>query len=232
MIYNGTALMDSDGEIIEHFTQWDLNYPVFVDAGGLTNAPMFHFANSNSKNALGVQSELINGMFKVQVPNILLKESLPIDIWVYMIDTDMSKTILTFHVVVKSRLMPPDYAYEDDKPIDTVVARIDTLTTKHNYLLNQVGNTAELKTTNHIIVLSINELYDVLDSLINKNNKMLNDITTIYDQLGSISDLETSSKTIVGAINELKNVNSSSDSDSDVVMDTDEGSTSPTIPVG
>lgn len=49
MIYNGTALMDSDGEIIEHFTQWDLNYPVFVDAGGLTNAPMFHFANSNSK---------------------------------------------------------------------------------------------------------------------------------------------------------------------------------------
>ena len=163
-IYSGATLMDSDGEIIDHFTQWDLNYPVYIDAGGLTTAPMFHFANKNCKNSLGVQSELINGMLKAQVPNILLKENLPIDIWVYMVDTDSSKTILTFHVVVNERLMPPDYTYVDDMPVDTVVARIDTLTTKHNFLLTQIGNTANLLTTDKTIVGAINELYNLINS--------------------------------------------------------------------
>lgn len=106
-------------------------------------------------------------MIKAQVPNILLKESLPIDIWVYMVDTDSSKTILTFHVVVNEHLMPPDYVYVDDVPVDTVVARINTLTTKHDFLLTQIGNTANLLTTDKTIVGAINELYNLINSFTN-----------------------------------------------------------------
>ena len=49
-IYSGTALMDSDGEIIDHFTQWDRNKDVYIDAGDVSVEPVFHFANKKQQN--------------------------------------------------------------------------------------------------------------------------------------------------------------------------------------
>ena len=155
-IYSGTALMDSDGEIIDHFTQWDRNKDVYIDAGDISVEPVFHFANKNSKTALGVQSELVNGKFKARVPNILLQEALPINIWVYVSNDDFSETIYTYYVSVIERLKPPDYIYEE-----TEIITISNLFKRFNMILAKIGNIDDLQTEAATLVGAINEILAV-----------------------------------------------------------------------
>ena len=80
---------DSYDRVIEGFTQWDINQTIYLknvyDDFGLTEAPMFHFCNKNSKEALVVQSTVEdNNVIAVKVPNILLQESYPLIAYMYV----------------------------------------------------------------------------------------------------------------------------------------------------
>lgn len=110
-MYDVTCL-DSYGEVITNLTQWDVNQSLTIENTGLTSAPLFHFCNKNSKEALVVKSTLENGVITVKVPNILLQEGIPIIAYLYAYSSLTSgKTLATIKIPVRPRPKPSDYEY-------------------------------------------------------------------------------------------------------------------------
>lgn len=114
--------LDSYGEIVTKFTQWDIDQSLIVENSGLNTAPLFHFCNKNSKEALKVVSTMKDdGSIVVKVPNILLQEALPIIAYVYAYATETSaKTIATIRLPVTARVKPSEYKYVEN--IDVISA--------------------------------------------------------------------------------------------------------------
>ena len=114
--------LDAYGEIVNSFTQWDINQTLTVRDSGLTVAPAFHFCNKNSKEALVVVSTMDeNGVLTVKVPNILLTEATPIIAYIYAyINITSAKTLATIRIPVEKRAKPSEYEYVEN--IDMVSA--------------------------------------------------------------------------------------------------------------
>ena len=111
--------LDSYGEVITNLTQWDVNQSLTIKNTGLTSAPLFHFCNKNSKEALVVKSTLKDDVVTVQVPNILLQEGIPIMVYLYAYSSLTSgKTLATAKIPVRPRPRPSDYEYVEN--IDVV----------------------------------------------------------------------------------------------------------------
>lgn len=110
-MYDITCL-DSYGEVITNLTQWDVNQSLTIKNTGLTSAPLFHFCNKNSKEALVVKSTLEDNIITVKVPNILLQEGIPIMVYLYAYSSLTSgKTLATVKIPVRPRPKPSDYEY-------------------------------------------------------------------------------------------------------------------------
>lgn len=110
-MYDITCL-DSYGEVITNLTQWDVNQSLTIKNTGLTSAPLFHFCNKNSKEALVVKSTLKDNIITVKVPNILLQEGIPIMVYLYAYSSLTSgKTLATVKIPVRPRPRPSDYEY-------------------------------------------------------------------------------------------------------------------------
>ena len=135
---------DSYDRVIENLTQWDINQTLYLkniyDDFGLTEAPMFHFCNKNSKEALVVQSTIEdNNVIAVKVPNILLQESFPLVAYMYVysipseqeiddltdvVSSASAKTLVAIKLAVKPRVKPSQYKYVEN--IDSLtVAQIE-----------------------------------------------------------------------------------------------------------
>lgn len=134
-MYEITCL-DSYGNMISNFVQWDVNQKVSIVAVGFdyevfSLAPQVHFANSKSKTALVVQSEVEGNVITAKVPNVLLQESLPLFVYVYLEDTRVSeiiedpetgevkvikpqRTILQTEIPIRKRQKPSDYEYVEN----------------------------------------------------------------------------------------------------------------------
>lgn len=108
--------LDSHGKSIHHLTQWDMGQSLIIKDTGLLKAPLFHFCNRNSTKALVVPSSISSdGVITVNVPNILLKEALPIIVYMYVYENDDSaKTMHTIRIPVRARLKPSDYTYVEN----------------------------------------------------------------------------------------------------------------------
>lgn len=165
MTNDSISLLDDEERIINYFTQWDINQDIYIDKGNVATCPWFHFANDNMKEALGAEATEVSEKYMVRVPNTLLQEDLPINIWIYVINKDSSKTFYTFRVPVISRLKPPDYVYKDTNSVNDALGRINVLDAKVDATLKKIGNVTELKTENKTLVGAINELYDKLAKL-------------------------------------------------------------------
>lgn len=113
--------LDSYGESVTHLTQWDIDQSLIIENTGLTHAPLFHFCNKNSTEALVVTSSINNGIITVKVPNSLLQESFPIIAYMYVYSTaTAAKTIETIRIPVRPRIKPSEYKYVEN--IDVVSA--------------------------------------------------------------------------------------------------------------
>lgn len=113
--------LDSYGESVTHLTQWDIDQSLIIENTGLTHAPLFHFCNKNSTEALVVTSSINNGVITVKVPNSLLQESFPIIAYMYVYSTaTAAKTIETIRIPVRPRIKPSEYKYVEN--IDVVSA--------------------------------------------------------------------------------------------------------------
>lgn len=111
---------DSNGDSIDHFNQWDINQKIVIKLYGcdddyLKYPPVVHFSNSKSKEARRVRSTVTDGnTLTANVPNVLLQESLPLFISVYLTDSDnetSQRTILSDEIIVRKQPKPSDYYY-------------------------------------------------------------------------------------------------------------------------
>jgi hypothetical protein len=78
---------DSNGDPIDHFTQWDVNQKLVVKGADTSSAPEFHFSNCFSKAALVVQSVVSEDIISANIPNVLLQQALPLIVHMYYFTT-------------------------------------------------------------------------------------------------------------------------------------------------
>lgn len=111
-------IYDENGDILNHFTQWDMGRKITIKNTRLVElpkAPIVHFANSKIQEALVVLSNFdADKNVVVDVPNAILETALPIIIYIYVTDNTYGKTIYTVTIPVKSKKKPSDYTYVEN----------------------------------------------------------------------------------------------------------------------
>lgn len=95
----------------DFFYQWDSNRKLIVDD---KNIKQVHFTNTVINNALVGEAYDLEGVWVVDVPNILLQDNL--DITVYAFGDNHTKYQKT--IEVKSKSKPDDYVYTETEVFD------------------------------------------------------------------------------------------------------------------
>lgn len=158
---------DSYDRLITGLTQWDINQTLFikdiVDDFGLTEAPMFHFCNQKSKEALVVPSTIEdNNVIAVKVPNVLLQEAMPLFVYMYvysdssgqnvssteeLFNSASAKTLVTIKLTVRPRAKPSEYQYVENIDSLTAVQIEDNLKKQFSELESELNNKVDIKIT-------------------------------------------------------------------------------------
>jgi len=107
---------DSDYKVLKQLYQWDTNQTMIVEGiTEFTTIPVFHFCNRLSDSALVVNPTLVYGKLEVDIPNILLRQTETIIIYLYEeTNVDGFRTMHTIHIPVVPRPQPSDYDYTDN----------------------------------------------------------------------------------------------------------------------
>ena len=121
---------DLHGNTINNLTQWDSNQSLVIPIDSLSlpesqlpsspsyALPKVHFCNKTREEALVVQSEKHDDKsIKVKVPNALLQDTCPLQVYVYMTDSQdvtSQRTILHNEIPVRKKQKPSDYAYVEN----------------------------------------------------------------------------------------------------------------------
>lgn len=120
-------IYSSTGDEINYLTQWDLNRVMALDNTklGLSEAPVFHFCNKVSKEALVVTSTLEDDVITVKIPNALLEEPYGVIAYVYIYtdeddDEQTAKTAAIIRIPLTARVQPSDYEYVEN--VDKIAA--------------------------------------------------------------------------------------------------------------
>ena len=106
---------DKYGRVIEKIVQWDVGQSISIKGYDLTSyAPQIHFANANSEKALVVESVFSGGLLSCQIPDSLVRENLPIIMYIYDAKGDTGKTNTIIKIPVTPRPMPEDVVSVND----------------------------------------------------------------------------------------------------------------------
>lgn len=129
---NKIVCYDSDGAVIDHFTQWDVGQKITITGATTSSAPDFHFCNPHSAVALVVPSSIVGESIIAEVPDTLLREALPLTVHMYyQVEECSAKTAYTFIIPVYPRQKPAGYAYEEARTDHSwVQAIVDDITEK------------------------------------------------------------------------------------------------------
>lgn len=132
---------DLDGNLINHFTQYDVNRIIVFD-NLFSSVPYVDFWNKKQENSIRMESTLnSNGQIQVEVPNILLLESYVITMYIYVQDDveNIGKTVYTNIIPVRPKAMPSDSEYSDNVHVVSVIA----LERKLNELIEEMNTIIE-----------------------------------------------------------------------------------------
>lgn len=202
---------DSYDRVIEGLTQWDINQTLFikdiVDDFGLTEAPMFHFCNQKSKEALVVPSTIEdNNVIAVKVPNILLQEAMPLFMYMYvysdssgqnvssieeLFDSASAKTLVAIKITVRPRAKPSEYQYVENIDSLTAVKIEDNLKKQFSELANELRDKVGIK---------IIEMENAVDSKISE----LEELTLQLEDWLADSDIATQNTYISSEVYEVE----------------------------
>lgn len=106
---------DSDGNVLESLTQWDVGQSLVIKGISSTITPTFHFCNKRSTRALVVPSEVNADGIGAKIPNILLQDGIPLIAYIYyQKNEDSARTMYTVTIPVTPRTKPFDYEYEEN----------------------------------------------------------------------------------------------------------------------
>lgn len=102
-IYNGR----------QYFWQWDLNQKLVVSAPCIA-----HFDNGTTDEPLSVEPRINEqGVYVVDVPNILLQSAKPITVYAHVYDGDELYTRVSAEFLVKERPRPAEYVYTETEEL-------------------------------------------------------------------------------------------------------------------
>ena len=136
---------------VDSLYQWDKNRKLKISGLFVPNIPEIHFVNKSMSLALVRQCEVdAEGTIAVDIPNILLEKSLPIDVYVCIYDGELFKTLYALQIPVKTRTKPSDYIYEKEDEVLSFNAL-------HNRLTNSI---AEMRALVDNAVDTVNKKYD------------------------------------------------------------------------
>ena len=134
--------------------QWDTNQTLEITGSNLTTAPTIHFGNKAHDDALVVQSEIVDGVIRVTIPNTMVAEPYPVYAFLVILDGEVANTKQVFEIPVIPRPRPHYYEYADNQGVvnyellsdrivrfeDAVNARVDGLETNINTFETSVSN--------------------------------------------------------------------------------------------
>lgn len=140
---------DKDGNIVDNLTQWDVDQYILLTGTGLSEAPKIHFCNTNSKEALVVDSSIEDDKVVAKIPNILLQEGFLILAYLYVyapeISTVSAKTQATIRIPVRPRPKPSNYPYIENVDYisaiqleERVKKEIDSLSSEYDQAIDKI----------------------------------------------------------------------------------------------
>lgn len=104
---------DVDGNILDHYTQWDSKQKLIVRGADESSAPQFHFSNSFSKKSLVASSTITTSGIVTDVPDILLQSALPITVYMYYSNNDAGNSKYSIRIPVLPKKEPENYIYSN-----------------------------------------------------------------------------------------------------------------------
>lgn len=195
--------LDLNGDTINRFYQWDIDQKIVIDLKGcderyLQNPPEVHFSNSSRKEALVVRSTVkysgdevavqddsvatmhAGDIIIADVPNVLLQESYPLLVYVYLTDADDSssqKTILYSEIPIRKRAKPSDYLYVEN--ITRVTAE---MIKKEIEASTETARTNAINEINDVKTKSIATVTNTRDTAVNTITQTKNDAVSTVDE--------------------------------------------------
>ena len=159
---------------VDPLYQWDKNQTLEIYGLTVPNTPEIHFVNKSMSKALVRQAQKdANGIITVDIPNVLLENSLPIDVYICAYEGDLFRTLYTLQIPVKARAKPSDYIYEKEDEVLSFNALNNRLT----------DSIADMELTVDNAVDSVNKKYDdTYESLVNKCDEKREELTRAFDQ--------------------------------------------------
>ena len=172
--------------------QWDVNQTFEITGSNLTTAPPIHFGNKAREEAVIVQSEIVDGVIRVPIPNTLVAEPFPIYAFLVVIDGDVANTKQVFEIPIVTRPKPADYEFVDDKDVinyeylsDRIVRFEDAVNDRVDGLETNIY-TFEINVSNEVGRLAL--IVDAMGSVgLDKALGMFNH-TSVFNSDGSISE--------------------------------------------
>ena len=100
----------ADGDILQYYTQWDVNQKLIIKGADTSSAPDFHFLNTLMSDTYVVESQISGGEIIVDVPDELLQYEVPIIAHVSYVD---GTTEYTVRIPIMPRKKPVNYIYTE-----------------------------------------------------------------------------------------------------------------------
>jgi len=197
---------DKYGVEIERLTQWDINVSLKIYDFPYDIAPVCHFASRFDKTAKTVTTTLDGTTVSVKVPNILLNESKPIKIFVFLYDSeeDTGRTIYTIELPVSPKPRPDDYEYSDNVEIIEITAlkaRLEALVAEADKMVNvKIGELA-LAYDNTIAEIKTgiaDDVHNLNQQITNANTHLISEIREKKTQLSD--EIQTAVQTLINGM--------------------------------
>ena len=101
---------ESDGSILQYYTQWDVNQTLVIKGADTSSAPNFNFSNALIDDAYVIKSTISDGGLVASVPDEILQYSVSI---IVHIQYRTGETEYEIRIPVMPRKKPDNYIYTD-----------------------------------------------------------------------------------------------------------------------
>lgn len=197
---NEILCFDENGDSIDKLSQWDTNLELFIN-WEYSVTPIFHFYNTNSRKILVVKG-LINSeknTAQASIPNILLQESYPIIVFVYLEQETATgylkgESIYNFQIPVYEKPKPQDYKYVENteyiswiKLEQNLTSRIEKIVARGNEVVGEYESALD-----HVLAVKdevdnvkdeADTILDNINTSVSENKKVLKDITKVSEDV-------------------------------------------------
>ena len=121
--------------------QWDIGQKLRLLNTESSVVPAVHFCNKKSENAIAVNGTGSGGTYEVSIPNSLLAEEYDIVAYVYITNSDESKTIKIVHIPLTKRPKPVSYVTTaDDDVVDFVSTKNEIYSILNGLVVTDYNN--------------------------------------------------------------------------------------------